>query len=67
MEDRAAFGGYGGYRTSIEAPSAVGDVGTVLATVPARRVSLAYFSAEGLEGLLKERTSNIERPTSNIE
>ena len=40
MEDRTAFGGYGGYRTTAEAPSAVGDVGGVLATVPARRVSL---------------------------
>ena len=40
MEDPAAFGGYGGCRTTAEASPAIGDMGAVLATVPARRVSL---------------------------
>ena len=40
MEDPAAFGGYGGCRTTAEASPAIGDLGAVLATVPARRVSL---------------------------
>ena len=40
MEDPTAFGGYGGCRTAAEASSAIGDLGAVLAIVPARRVSL---------------------------
>ena len=40
MEDPTAFGGYGGCRTTAEASSAIGDMGAVLATLPARGVSL---------------------------
>ena len=40
MEDPTAFGGNGGCRTTAAAAPAVGDMGVVLATIPARRVSL---------------------------